>query len=553
MTLRLRVAILGLLTLTASLNVAVGAAPSAPKLVVVLVVDQMRRDYIDDYGGLWTKGLRRLLDQGASFTNAAYPYLATLTCAGHATIATGTLPSTHGIISNQWWDRETQQVISCTQDPSAREVPYGDRKADGGGSARLLAVPTLANALSDAQQGRNRIAVFSLKRAAAAMLAGKKGDPVLWLQGPGWSTSTPYAQTPDKTLLKFIQGNPLEADFGKTWDHATKTSAYKYADDGLGEKPPSEWTPLMPHLLQERSGKPTTFFYTAWEESPFSDAYLGRMAGAAVDGLKLGQGETTDYLAISFSALDVVGHDFGPRSHEIQDVLLRLDDTIGTLLAQLDKKVGKDKYVVAFTADHGVAMIPEQAAREGQDAGRVKMADIMALVDNVLATKFGRGRWVAVQAYSEFYFRAGVFDRVVAEPGLLEEVVKQIEAQPGIQKVYDGRSLKGDIAPSDPLAQAAARSYFSGRSGDLIITLKPNWIFVSEDKTIVPGNATTHGSSNPYDTRVPLVLLGSGVTPGRYDQPASPADIAPTLGRLCGVALPTATGRVLAEAVGKGQ
>jgi predicted AlkP superfamily pyrophosphatase or phosphodiesterase len=528
------------------------AASGRPALVVVLVVDQMRRDYVDDYGTPWTSGFRRLIDQGAWFAKASYPYLTTLTCPGHATISTGTLPSTHGIISNQWWDRETQQLVMCTSDPTSKAVPYGQQQQQGdeGVSGRLLAVPTLAGVLADAKPMGGRVVALSLKAAAAAMLSGTKGDAVIWRQAGGWSSSSRYADAPEKALLRFVERNPVEREFGASWSRAGKKSDYKYEDKAVGEKPPSEWTAEMPHLLQERSGKPTGFFYKAWQESPFSDAYLGALAAAAIDGMKLGQGSGTDYLGVSFSALDIVGHDFGPRSHEVQDVLRRLDGTIGKLLEQLDKKVGRDRYVVALTADHGVATIPEQLTAEGADAGRVKMAEMMALVDGVVSKKFGRGRWVAIQAYSEFYFRAGVFERIAADPELLAEVMHTLEAQPGVQKVYDGRALASNgHAASDPGTEAAAKSYFRGRSGDLLIVLKPNWIFVSDDKAVIPGNATTHGSPYTYDRDVPLVLFGAGVKPGRYEQPATPADIAPTLARLCGVTLPTATGRVLEEAL----
>ena len=389
-----------------------------------------------------------------------------------------------------------------------------------------------------------------MKRASAAMLAGQKADAALWLQGNGWSSSTAYAPAPEKSLLRFIQANPVEADFGKSWSRMGKASDYKYDDAGLGEKPPPEWDPTFPHLLQPRDGKPTTFFYAAWEESPYSDAYVARMASAAIDGMKLGQGPGTDYLAISFSALDVVGHDFGPRSHEIQDVLMRLDETLGKFLADLDKKVGKDRYVLAFTADHGVAEIPEQAKAEGKDAGRIMMNDIMARTDQTMSAKFGAGHWVAVQAYSELYFRAGVFEKLTGDPELLASVIHGIEAVPGVQRVIDGRTLAAPpAADEDAATQAARKSYFPGRSGDLLIIPKPNWIFVSDDKTIIPGNATTHGTYNDYDQRVPLILFGGGIAKGRYETAVTPADIAPTLARLCGISLPTATGHPLDEAL----
>lgn len=524
------------------------AADGRPRLVVLLVVDQMRRDYLDEYGARWEKGLRRLYDEGAWFPNAAYPYSTTLTCAGHATIATGTLPRTHGIISNQWWDRAGQRMVSCTQDPSAREVPYGDRQAGPGGSAVALKAPTLASAIASATGGR--VVSISLKRAAAAMLAGTgRGDAVLWFQGGGWSSSTAWAARPERALLRAATRTPIEADFGRVWARRHGGGHYKYEDDGLGEKPSPEWTTVFPHALQPRDGRPTLFFYEAWQSSPYSDGHLERLALAAIDGMKLGRESGIDVLAVSFSALDVVGHDFGPRSHEIQDVLFRLDETFDRLLDRLDRRVGRGRYVVAFTADHGVAVIPEQAARDGADAGRILMNELIRVADETLAESFGRGRWTATEAYSEFYFRGGVFDRILATPGLLQKVKDALASQPGVARVYDRTEVAALAGSADPLARAVAAGFHPDRSGDLIVVPKPNWIFVADDKSIVPGNATTHGTGYAYDTNVPLVIFGGGVKPGRYDGEASPADIAPTLARIAGVPFASATGRVLDEAL----
>jgi predicted AlkP superfamily pyrophosphatase or phosphodiesterase len=539
--------VIAVVLLAAMLAPAGARAQDRPSLVVVVVVDQMRRDYIDDYGSKWRKGLRRLVDEGARFTNAAYPYTTTLTCAGHATVATGTLPSTHGVISNQWWDRATQQVVSCTGDRDAKEVPYGARQAGSGGSAKQLAAPTLASALGAAG---GRVVAISLKRAASAMLAGNgRGDAVLWFQGGGWSSSTAWSATPEKSLLRHAERTPIEEDFGRVWDRVLRRSDYKHDDKGLGEKPSSEWDVEMPHALQPRDGRPTIFFYEAWQESPYSDHALARLATTAIEGMKLGQGASTDFLGISFSALDVVGHDFGPRSHEVQDVMLHLDASLARLLEQLDRRVGKGKYVVAFTADHGVATIPEQMLAEGTDAGRIKMAETMTIVEDLVKQKLGEGRWVATQAYSEFYFRGTVFEKVAADVELLAAIKKALLAVPGVARVYDRTEISGLAGSDDPLARAVAAGYFPARSGDLLIIPKPNWIFVSDDKTAIPGNATTHGSGYPYDTQVPMILLGTGVVPGRYDQGATPADLAPTLARLSGVAMPQATGRVLQEAL----
>jgi len=525
------------------------ARADPPALLVLVVVDQMRRDYIDDYGARWSKGLRALVDEGAWFQQASYPYLTTLTCAGHASIATGTPPARHGVISNQWWDRAGQKVVSCTTDSDAREVPYGSRREPGpGGSAAALERPTFASAVAGARPG-SRVVSISLKRAAAVMMAGDRADSAIWFQGGGFSSSTAYGAEPERSLSRYVARHPLEAAFGREWSRRGGPSDYRGDDDAPGEKPPSEWTTTFPHLLQPRSGQPTVFFYEAWQGSPYSDEYLSKLAETALSGMKLGRGPGTDILAISFSALDVVGHDFGPRSHEVQDVLRWLDEALGRLIRQLDRRVRRDRYVLAFTADHGVATIPEQLTAGGTDAGRIKMNEVMTLVNEILSDTWGQGRWVATQAYTELYFRLGVFDRLTADPELLRKVMEALAAVPGVASVFDSRDFAAGRVPDDPIARAVAGSFFPSRSGDLIVVPKPNWIYVSDDKSVIPGNATTHGSPYGYDTDVPVILFGAGVGAGRHQTPATPLDIAPTLAHLAGVPFPSATGKVLRDAL----
>jgi predicted AlkP superfamily pyrophosphatase or phosphodiesterase len=326
-------------------------------------------------------------------------------------------------------------------------------------------------------------------------------------------------------------------------------TAYKYVDDAPGEEPPKGWTRSFPHVLGGPPGAASDQFYGQWTSSPFSDEYLEGLAEAAVDALRLGQAATMDYLGVSFSALDSVGHKFGPRSHEVQDMLARLDVTIGRLLDHLDARVGRDKYVVALSADHGVAVIPEQLKREGQDAGRAIVNAASARADAAVAAAFGPGKYVARMDYTNLYFLPGVFDRVTATRGLLESVMQAIGQVPGVFRVFDSRTLDPHAVTSDPFVRAAALSEFPGRSGDLIVLPKMNWIWVNEDGSATPGDPTTHGTSYAYDERVPLLLMGAGVRPGQYEQSATPADIAPTLARIAGVALPTATGRALDEAL----
>jgi predicted AlkP superfamily pyrophosphatase or phosphodiesterase len=516
--------------------------PAPPALVVVMSVDQMRGDYVDRHRHQWTRGLKRLLERGAVFAQAAYPYMNTVTCAGHATIGTGTWPATHGMVLNEWWDRKTATRVWCTDDPSVSNIGHGG-SATGGDSAAHLRVPTLADELRAQSAVAPHIVSVSLKARAAITLAGRRGDLIAWIARSGrdgWATSTAFAPDRVPFLDRFVAEHPIDADRGKVWARTLPDGAYAFDDDGLGERR-TGWTATFPHALAG-AGDETGRFYDQWVASPFADEYLGRLALAAAEHFTLGRGRGTDFLAVSFSALDSIGHSFGPRSHEVQDTLVRLDATIGDLLDGLDRLVGLDRYVVALTGDHGVAPIPEQMAELGVAAGRISTSDLAAQVDAALVPHLGPGPHVAALIYTELYFRPGVHDRLLANPVAMRAVVDTLERAPGIDRVIDGRDLEsGSIAPDDRLARAAARGYAPGRSGDLLVIPRPYWISGT--------SVTTHGTAYLYDARVPVILAGPGVRPGTYLEAASPADIAPTLAHLVGITLPSPDGRVLREAL----
>jgi predicted AlkP superfamily pyrophosphatase or phosphodiesterase len=297
------------------------------------------------------------------------------------------------------------------------------------------------------------------------------------------------------------------------------------------------WSRTFPHPL-----RPITSTIVPglgrFSNSPAADEYLAQLALGAVTSLKLGSGPGTDFLAISFSALDIVGHQFGPRSHEVQDTLARLDRTLGTFLDTLDKQVGKGRYVVALGADHGVALLAEQAKAAGRDAGRVASLALKQAAQKAAVAELGPSSApyaVDVQTH-EVYFGPGVHERLAARPGAIGRVLAALRAVPGVADAVDAGEL-GD--PKDPLRKAAALSYFAGRSGDMLVLPRRDWT--------MGAYGTNHGTIYDYDQQVPVVLFGTDVKPGKYDQPASPADIAPTLARLVGVKLAAAEGRVLTE------
>ncbi len=524
-----------------------GGAPksayAAPKLVVLLVVDQMRTDYITRYGATWTRGLHRLTTQGAWFTEAAYPYLKTVTCAGHATISTGTYPSTHGMILNAWYDRKSGKMMNCTDDGRVNLVTYGRPLKGMGASAANLRAETLADTMvSQEPYKKSRVISFSMKARSAIMLGGKKADAVTWFDtGKGlWVTSRAYALRGVPFVQRFVDANPVGKYFGRVWDRSMPLAAYQFADEDANERPPN-WTTTFPHALTG-TGKADEHFFEQWRDSPFADEYLGEMAIDAVDRLKLGRKDRTDFLAVSFSALDAVGHDFGPRSHEVQDLLFRLDATIGKLLDHLDKTLGPDNYVVALSADHGVATIPEHLKAEGVEAGRVNGAEVAKVAEAVLQKRFGPGKYVARSTYTDLYFEKGVEERIEADPGLEEELKEALLGIPGLGWVYSAADVRGKKDSDDPMLRAAALSYFQDRSGDWTVIPKLNWYFRASD-------ATTHGTAHWYDSRVPVIFYGFGIKPGRYSATASPADIAPTLARILSFKLPAPDGHVLTEAV----
>jgi len=527
------------------------AAPAPPpRLVVVMVVDQMRGDYIERYGFQWTGGLRRLVDGGAWFRRAAYPYLTTVTCAGHTTISTGAFPRTHGIVGNSWFDRDLGRSVGCTRDASLTTISYGAPVEGGEGPSRIL-VPTLSDELRTQPPVPARVVTLSMKERTAIALAGHRADAATWFSAAagGLVTSSAYTSAPVPYVAAFASANPVSADLGKVWTRMLPAERYLYTDAGKGEKPPQFWSAEFPHALKAKGAVPDAQFFEAWEASPFSDEYLGRLAITSVDALKLGQGRRTDFLGISFSALDLVGHDFGPTSHEVQDVLARLDRTIGAVLDHLDRTVGAGNYVVAFSADHGVAPIPEQVAAQGIDAGRLDAAAVRQAAQRGLERALGAGPYLVRSQGSDLILPADTVEALRRDPRAADVVLRAIKSVPGVAAAYFAEQLEPHAVAGDRDARAALVGYFPGRSGDLVVVPKPYWFFVSADGSAQPGSATSHGTMYGYDQHVPIVLFGNGIKPGEYARAVTPADIAPTLAYLCGVTLANRDGKVLTEAL----
>jgi predicted AlkP superfamily pyrophosphatase or phosphodiesterase len=527
------------------------ARPARPKLVVMIVVDQMRGDYVDKFRGQWSGGLKRLLNEGAWFRDAAFPYAATETCVGHATISTGAFPATHGMVANAWWDRDAQKMVTCTSDPNVKNVAYAGGTAKGGDSAWRMQLPAFAEELKFQTGGATRVVTFSLKARAAITMAGHKGDAVTWFDGGVWVTSSPYGTVP--FVEDFIKKHPVGEDYGKSWSLSLPATSYLYEDTTPGANPPDGWSNSFPHPLRGKEGSTAAdqAFYEQWSTSPFAETYLTRLALTAVDSLGLGKGGATDYLGVSYSSVDYVGHAFGPRSREIQDVLVRLDKDLSELFAHLDQKVGRGNYVVAFSADHGVAPIPSDMQTTGFDAGVLSLSALKDRVEKALEPFHYAKPAIARIAGNELYFAQGVYEQLRQDPAAMHVALDAALTMPGVAAVYRAEDLRSGGNTVSQTQTAAELGYFAGRSGDLYVLQTPYWLTSSSAEGTKRNTGTGHGTPYNYDQHVPILLMGYGIQAGEYFTPATPADIAPTLASLTGVTLATRDGRVLSEALRK--
>ena len=391
---------------------------------------------------------------------------------------------------------------------------------------------------------------MSLKARSAMMLGGHKPNALLWQDETNGELkfSTAFRALSPFFPSQFVQAHPLAADFSKVWDLAAPVVSYTGGRSVLGEGPSPGWTTSFPHPLSVGEEKPGAAFFQRWRASPFADAWLGGLAAAAL-GEGPGANDRIGFFAISFSATDYIGHAFGPDSREIEDDMLQLDLTIGALLDKLDRAVGAGQYVVALTADHGVATVPEQARAQGRDAGRVNSASLIARIEKALelTRRFGSGRHVAQLVGSDLYLAPGIASQMDSDPSLWRVLQRAILAEPGVDRVIR-RTRQVPGSAKDPLTRALSLDFFPERSGDVWINLKRNWIFSARTATGWAGG-TTHGTSYDYDQRVPIILFGSGIKPGQYTVSATPADIAPTLASLSEIRIARTDGRILTEAL----
>jgi predicted AlkP superfamily pyrophosphatase or phosphodiesterase len=554
---------------------AITNASPRPRLVLLIVVDQFRYDYLSRFGDLFgSRGIGRLMRAGASWTETNFDHVPTFTAPGHAVFMTGASPSQTGIVANEWYERETGSKVKSITDDSTMTLA-GKPNEKGKGPRRLLC-STVGDELRLADRDRSKVIGISAKDRSAILPAGRRANAAYWFSTDNGNivSSTYYFERLPEWVVRFNNQHLADALFGARWERLLPNDAEYLRRAGKDDVPwenrdkSSADTNFFPHVVTGGSAAPGKPFYRALDYTPFSNDLLVAFAEAAIANEKLGAGDDTDVLSVSFSANDYVGHRFGPYSQEAMDMTLRVDQQIGKLLDFVDTRVGLGNAVVIFTADHGASPVPEQAALQNLAGRRYQKDDLLKVAEEGLQARYARKGHPAtdyLQTFqnrdeteqgllnSNFYLNRAALQRDGIDVDEAERVLGEaVMKVPGVARYFTRKQLENNsISPADPVARRVLHGFYSQRSGDVIIVYEPYSIqFDPPDDPTDPRSSATHGSPYSYDTHVPLVIMGRGFAPGRYTQAAAPTDIAPTLAHLLGVEAPSCSvGRVLAEAL----
>ena len=488
------------------------------KLVVGIVVDQMRYDYIyrfwDDFGD---NGFKRLVNEGYYFRNANFSYVPTYTGPGHASIFTGTTPSSHGIISNDWYDKSYSNNIYCVGDDSMHTVGGKENDFYGKVSPKRMLTTTIGDEMqlfSDA-----KVIGISIKDRGAILAAGHSADAAYWMNAEGkWISSTYYM----KQLPKWLQ------------EVNKKDNVKKYMSGSWKLK--DEFTYNLDTLLRI-NGRGQI------KKTPFGNSILNDLAINILKEEKLGKNKTTDFLAVSFSSTDYIGHQYGPHSSELFDTYVRLDKDIAKLLKVLDSKVGIENIVVFLTSDHGVVSQPSNLIAKNIPAGYFDKTTINNSLKNYLNKKLGDSEWILNYSNNQFFLNRELIEKSEFALGYVQQICADFLINiDGIKNTFTASQMHNNEY-QDSFHALIQKGFNQKRSGDIIIALQSGWI----DNYWMNGG-TTHGSSYSYDTHVPLIFWGGNIKQGKSDRAVYIKDIAPTICTILGISHPSgSTGEPIQE------
>jgi len=528
-----------------------------PRLLVVVSVDQLCQDYLirfqDNFPADSKKSLfRNVLQNGAWYANCHHAHAITITAPGHAVQLTGAYPATHGVIENDWFDRATGKSRYCVADPLVEVVgiPIGKPM-----SPRVLLVDTVGDRLKLANR-QAKVFGVAIKDRASILMTGHRADGAYWLEKNQWVTSTYYRPDLPGYFRNLNEGQAIEQFRGQIWNLLLPKEKYyngQWPDDSMHENPPTGWTADFPHVLAKAGELTADKFGDHVLFSPFGNDYTLLAARTIIENEQLGVDDVPDLLAINFSSNDYVGHAFGPLSYEVEDITYRTDRQLAEFVQYLDEQVGVGKWTLALTSDHGVAPIPEtvaepvQAGEQSLPAKRNPLGEPKVLKETlekllrqelkVKELQDPKTKNVILDLDSnQVYLNDDHPNLKANHQAQARQLIRDwLIRQPYVAAAYTREEL---IAGGEARLLAQMRlSFHPLRSGDVQYCYTPYSIPGATGPMAKP-KGTTHGSPWHYDTHVPLLLLGKGIVPGKYERRISPAFLAPTASRLLGVDSP---------------
>jgi predicted AlkP superfamily pyrophosphatase or phosphodiesterase len=520
-----------------------------PKLVVGIVIDQMRWDYLYRYNDLFKSdgGFKRLLNEGFSCENTFVPYVPTFTGPGHTCIYTGSVPAVHGIVGNNWYDNYANKNFYCTDDSTVKSV--GSASDEGKMSPRNMFATTVGDELRLATNFRSKVIGIAIKDRAAILPAGHSPNAAYWYDYKKgvFISSTYYMDSLPSWVQNFNKRNIVDSLYNLGWmqslPYDLKKQDYPYSDYSTADEEPYEARPFgkdqtkMPYDLSRYMGKD----YSKIASTPYGNTLTIAMCEAAIANEKLGKGKNTDMLAVSFSSPDYVGHAFGPNSWEQLDDYIRLDNELGKFFDFLDATIGKGQYTVFLTADHGVAHIPGFDKEHQLPGGSFDDDELFKEMNMQLKQQFGKDSLVvSLENFQVTLNHSLIKSASLDKKNIEESVIEFLQKQESVAQVFDVKEIM-TFPITAKQREMLANGYFPQRSGDIQIVLKPGYV---EGK----GVGTSHGLWNPYDSHIPLLWYGWGIKHGTSNREVYMTDIAPTVSALLHIQMPSGCiGKVIEE------
>ncbi|GEO11668.1 alkaline phosphatase PafA [Segetibacter aerophilus] len=506
-----------------------------PKLVVGIVIDQMRWDYLYRYSDRYSSnGFKRILNEGYTCENTFIPYTPTVTAAGHTCVYTGSVPAIHGIMGNNWYRRDLKRSWYCTEDTTFKSV--GSTSDAGEMSPSSMLTTTVTDELRMATNYRSKVIGIALKDRGAILPAGHSANGAYWFDNANGAfiTSSYYMKDLPDWLKQFNSRKLPDQYLQQNWNtlYPINTYVQSTADDKSYEGSLEDNT--FPHI----TANITRDKYNAVRITPFGNTLTFEMAKAAVEGERLGQTGNTDFLAVSFSSPDYIGHTFGPNSIEAEDNYLRLDNELGQFLNYLDGKVGKGQYTVFITADHAAAHVPEQLRENKIPAGTLNEVGLLGTLNDLIDSRFKIKNAVSSVMNFQVYLNRSVVGE--DEQKIKEAIIERLLENPAIVMAFDLKNTNTVLLPA-MIKNMVTNGYNQKLSGDIQFVFKPQYF--SGGRT-----GTTHGSWNPYDSHIPLLWYGWGIKKGKTNRETYMTDISATLSALLHIQMPSGNiGHVIEE------